>query len=178
MMIGLIKIFSGPKKPTPRNFPPINVEIIKKEYSGKGFASPNPDITVAALDHQGNAIGNALYAISPLEDRLYLFSIEIETHSRRKGYGLAFLKKLFEIHSLPITVIKPISSALSFWESARRELMDLVPMTQSLSISEMDAEKSRWCHLQPKIDQLEQAILQRHIRGEPYAQAVGRGIEE
>lgn len=51
-------------------------------------------------------------------------------------------------------------------------------MTQSLSISEMDKEKTRWSHLQPEIDKLEKAIAERFVRGEPYEQAVGRGFEE
>jgi GNAT superfamily N-acetyltransferase len=178
MMSRFMDFLSNGLKRAPRVIPTISLKVLQKEYSAKGFAAPNPDITEAIHDLQGNVVGSTVYSVSPLADRVYLFAVEIAPPFRRKGYGLALLKSLAKTYGLPITVVQPISPALLFWESARKELGDILPMTQSLSVSDMDMEKSRWAHLQPIIDRLEQTILERHLRGEPYAQAVGRGLED
>lgn len=51
-------------------------------------------------------------------------------------------------------------------------------MTGSLSVGDMNPEKSRWGHLQPQADQLERVITERLMRGEDYEQAVGRGLDK
>jgi hypothetical protein len=166
------------QKNSPLVFPEITLTIVKRVYGGKNFASPSPDITETVHDSNGNVVGQILYTISPLKDRIYLFEIEVDPLYRRRGFGLASLVSLAKTHDLPMTVVHPISPALLFWETAQKELSDKVAMTQSLSINEMDKEKTRWNHFQPEIDKLEKAIAERFVRGEPYEQAVGRGFEE
>jgi len=166
------------KRDSPRLFPEIKLTIVKTMYGPLNFASPNPDITATIQDSKDNAIGKVKYAISPLIDRIYLFEIEVDSVFRRRGFGLATLISLAKTYGLPMTVVHPISPALLFWETARKELSNSVPMTQSLSSSEMDAEQVRWNHLQPEIDKLEKAIAERFRRGESYEQAVGRGVDK
>ncbi|WP_374709576.1 GNAT family N-acetyltransferase [Massilia scottii] len=167
----------GGRKCALRGLPTITLSVLKKEYF-KVFTAPNPYVTETIHNSEREVVGSTLYGVSPLTDRLYLFKLEILPPYRRKGYGLALLTSLAKTYRLPITVVQPISPAILFWDSARKELADAVPMTQSLSGNEMDEEKVRWSHLKPKIDQLERAILERHLRGEPYALAVGRGLDE
>lgn len=169
--------FKNSGRSGPRALPAITLTVVKKDYS-KAFTAPNPDVTETIHNSGGEAVGSIVYAVSPLTDRIYLLELEILPPHRRKGYGLALLTSLSKRYCLPITVVHPISPARLFWECARKELVETVPMTQTLSMSEMDEEKTRWCQLQPKIDQLEKAIMERHLRGEPYAQAVGRGLDE
>ena len=166
------------QKNASREFPEATLTVIKKVYGGKNFASPSPDITESIHDSHGNLVGQIVYTISPLKDRMYIFEIEIDPLFRRRGFGLASLVTLAKKHDLTMTVVHPISPALLFWEAARKELVNKVPMTQSLSSSEMDKEKMRWSHFQPEIDKLEKAIAERFIRGESYEQAVGRGVDE
>jgi hypothetical protein len=173
-----ISLFNIGPKNSPRVIPEITLKVLKKEYGGKNFAAPNPDITQSIYDSEGNAVGSTVYTISPLNDRIYIFEVEIEPVFRRRGFGLALLASLSRTYGFPITVVHPISPALLFWEAARKELADNVRMTQSISAGDMDAEKTRWGHLQPQIYQLEKEITERFLRGEPYEQAVGRGLGE
>ena len=161
-----------------RTFPEITLSDLKKEYGGKNFAAPNPDITAAIQDIDGNVVGSIVYTISPLKDRIYLFDIKIYPAYRRRGLGLALLVFLAKEYDLPLTVVQPISPALLFWESARNELAHVVNMTESLSMGDMNAEKARWSHFQPQVQKLEQLIAERFRRGETYYQAIGRGLEE
>lgn len=166
------------RKINQRTFPEVTLSDLKKEYGGKNFAAPNPDITAAIHDIDGNVVGSTVYTISPLKDRIYLFEIKIDPAYRRQGLGLALLVFLAKEYNLPLTVVQPISPALLFWESARKELTNVIKMTESLSIGDIDAEKMRWNHFQPQVEKLERLIAERFRRGESYYQAVGRGLDE
>ena len=165
------------RKSFPRTFPEITLIDIQKEYKGTNFAAPNPDITAAIQDSNVNIVGNTVYTISPLKDRIYLFDIKIDPAFRRRGFGLALLVSLAKTYGLPMTVVHPISPALLFWENARKVLAYTIHFTQSLSVGDMDTEKSRWGHMQPQVHKLERVIAERLLRGEPYAQAIGRGLD-
>ena len=177
----MIKIMSFLKRVTREStgiFPEVSLKIIKTIYDGLNFASPNPDITATVHDSQDKIVGQVKYTISPLNDQVYLFEIKIDPLLRRKGFGTATLIQLAKTYDLPITVIHPISSALLFWERARKELSTKILNTQSISSSEMDKEKARWSHLQPEVEKLKKTIEERFARGESYEQAVGRGIDK
>lgn len=160
----------------PRVLPEITLVLAKNYW--KAFTAPSPDITATIQNANGEIVGHAAYAVSPLQDRIYFFQIEISPAFRRKGYGLAVLTHLANTYHLPITTIKETFAASSFWATVKKELASSVTMTQTLSISEMDDEKSRWSHLQPEIERLNATISARHLRGEAYADAVGRGLNE
>lgn len=159
-----------------RVLPEISLELTKNYF--KAFTAPSPDVTATIHNSQGQIVGCAVYAVSPLYDRVYLFTIDIAQSFRRQGYGLAVLTHIAKTHGLPITTVKEVFSANSFWSAARSELATIAPMTSTLSVSEMDEEKSRWRHLQAEVDKLESVITERFLRGESYAHAVGRGLDE
>lgn len=102
------------RKNLSRTMPEITLTETRKEYRGTNFAAPNPDITETIRDSEGNVVGNTVYTISPLKDRIYLFEITIHPAFRRRGFGLALLVFLAKTYDLPITVVKPISPALLF----------------------------------------------------------------
>jgi hypothetical protein len=178
VMIRIKNLLKITKKESPRLFPRTSLKIIKTVYDGLNFAAPNPDVTATIHDSQDNLVGKVKYTISPLNDRIYLFEIKIDPLLRRRGLGLATLIRLAETYDLPITVIHPISSALLFWETARKELSNNILITESISSSEMDTEKARWSHLQPEVEKLKKAIEERFARGESHEQAVGRGVDK
>jgi hypothetical protein len=166
------------RKIAQRTLPKISLSNVKHEYRGTNFAAPNPDITAAIKDIEGNVVGRTVYTVSPLKDRIYLFDIKIDPSYRRQGLGLALLVFLAKKYDLPLTVVQPISPALLFWENARKEVAHMAHMTESLSMGDMDAEKARWNHLQPQVQKLERLIAERFRRGETYSQAVSRGLDE
>lgn len=71
--------------------------------------------------------------------------------------------------------MKEVFSASGFWRAARLAIGPI----ETLSISEMDAERERWAHLKPLMDQLEALISERLFNNlEPWETAVGRGLPD
>jgi GNAT superfamily N-acetyltransferase len=123
-------------------------------------------------------VGSACYAISPLNDRLYVFEIEIAPEHRRQGFGTAYLKHLSETHRLPLTPIKELYSSHRFWEATRRLAGTGLKVTAEISVSDMDAEARRWAHLEADRERLYRLIRERlFVHCEPWDVAVGRGLD-
>lgn len=141
----------------------------------KSFTSPNPDINAVVLDAAGHKVGRVTYAVSPLEDRLYLFQISIDQPSRRRGFGLAALVHIAQRYRLPIVPVKELYSP--FWSAARELKATDLQILGQLSVGDMDNEAERWSHLQPEIERLNQLITDRlSLHREPWDVAVGRGL--
>ncbi|WP_027947718.1 N-acetyltransferase [Litchfieldella anticariensis] len=140
----------------------------------KSPVAPNPVIRVQIINGQGKSVGIASYGISPISDRVYVFGIDIDIEFQRQGYASAFLKCLAREYQLPITPIKELNSAKSFWVSVRHMTHCGLIVTQDC---DMDDERKRWKYLQPEIDRLEKQILERLERSEPWFEAVGRGLD-
>lgn len=145
-------------------------------YEGT-FTSPNPYLEASLSNVDVGRVGRATYTVSPLFDRVYVFSIEIESELRGRGYGLAFLQYLSDKYKLPITAIKELHSASNFWNSARGLASSGLIVTQPISWSDTIQEETRWAHLRPDRERLEKQIAQRKGSGEKYRVAVGRGLD-
>ncbi|RDS79058.1 N-acetyltransferase [Dyella monticola] len=144
----------------------------------KTFTAPNPDIHVVIYNRSGDKVGTAIYAASPLDDRVYVFDIKIAEHFRRKGYATALLWHLAQTCHQPITAIKELSGAYHFWHASRQLAGAGLVVTQPLSVSEMEDEAARWQHLKPVAKRLDKIITQRLCaQREPWAVAVGRGFD-
>ncbi len=100
-----------------------------------------------------------------------VFDVYVDECERGRGYGLAFLAQLAAIHPVPITPVQELHDAETLWRSARSG-----HVTDSLSVNQMSAEKFRWQHLRPQVDQLEREVLQRFADGESWKLATGRGL--
>lgn len=159
-----------------RPFP--KIRVVESKDHMKSYTSPNPKLCATIYNVEGERVGTATYAISPLFDRVYFFEININDAHRRMGYGSAMIHYVASIYQFPITTIKELHSASSFWATAKQMAAPIAHFTESLSVGDMDNEKKRWHHLKADIDQLDNLINQRLLRGETYENAVGRGLNE
>lgn len=158
------------------SLPTITVTVLDNYY--KAFTSPNPDHNSSIYNAAKELVGMATYAVSPLDDRVYLFDIEILPEYRRQGYATAVLRYLTQTYNHPITAIKELYGASDFWASVRRLKEVGIIVTEPLSCSEMDNEAARWQHLQPEIDRLDKLITERlTVHNEHWFEATGRGLE-
>jgi len=156
--------------------PAITVAATANYY--KPWTAPSPDYRVRIGNAEGVQVGTGCYALSPLQDRVYVFKIEIAPEHRRRGYGTAFLWHLAQRYRQPITAVDERYSSREFWRAARRLGNAGLPMTTDLSSGEMDAEASRWQHLEPQAERLQRLISERlNTHHEPWHIAVGRGLE-
>ncbi|MHA6884646.1 GNAT family N-acetyltransferase [Ralstonia pseudosolanacearum] len=157
------------------SLPNIGVQASPNFY--KAFTAPNPDFDATIHNAAGDQVGTATYALSPLSDRIYIFDIQIALEHRRCGYGTALLWHLARAYGQPITAVKELYSASSFWSAARQRKGDGLVVTEPLSVSEMDVEAARWEHLRPAAERLERLIAERlTVHHEPWHVAVGRGL--
>jgi hypothetical protein len=158
-----------------RNKPLPYIEIETSTNHHKSFTSPNPDIKATVYSSDRVPVGQVTFAVSPLFDRLYIFNLTIYDAYRHQGFGLAVMAYLATTYRLPITTIEEVFSASGFWRAAR---LTGGPI-ETLSISEMDAERDRWAHLKPLMDQLETLISDRLFsKRESWEAAVGRGLPD
>ncbi len=158
------------------DLPPIAVNATANFY--KPWTAPNPDLRVTIANANGTQVGTGCYAISPLNDRVYVFEIEIAEEHRCRGYGTAFLWHLSQTHSQPITAIQEVGSSLPFWNQARQLGGIGLIVTEEIRRSEMDAEARRWGHLEEDRERLHQLIVERlYTHHEPWHVAVGRGLD-
>ena len=73
--------------------------------------SPNPDWTATIATSAGIRVGTATYAVTPLDDQLWLYGLEIAPAHRRHGYALALLWQLHQAHRLPIHPVHELGTA-------------------------------------------------------------------
>lgn len=172
----LLQLFSRGKKDEIRSLPQITIKKTFNYY--KSFTAPTPDINATLYNEQGIEVGYATYALSPLQDRIYVFGIKVKHEFRRQGYGMALLSYLATTYSQPIVPIHELYSANKFWSAARQLKLLNLQVASPLSASEMDHERNRWQHLQPEIARLEHIIHERlSVQLEPWEVAISRGLE-
>lgn len=159
-----------------RQLPAITVQGTENYY--RANTSPSPDQNVQILNEAGDQVGTAAYAITPLNDQLWLYEIDVAREYRRQGYGLAFLRYLNQTHDLPVTAIHEVYLASSFWGAARLLDGHGLRVTQPLSDSDIRTQQKRWQHLQPIQTRLLDVIQARLARGENWYHAIGRGLDE
>ncbi len=156
--------------------PAITVAATANYY--KAWTAPSPDYQVGIGNAEGVQVGTGCYAVSPLQDRVYVFKTEIAPEHRRRGYGTAFLWHLAQRYRQPITAVDERYSSREFWRAAQRLGKAGLVMTTDLSSGEMDAEARRWQHLRGDAERLQKLISERlNTHHEPWRIAVGRGLE-
>lgn len=132
-----------------RHLPSVAVQLATTP-GPKNFVEPNPDYRAVILNAQQEKVAAATFGISPLNDTVYLYQIEVESEHRRQGYALAFLTWLYRAYELPITPVHIVGSARGFWHTARHSGIHRLMVNEELRTGEMDAEKARWSHLIPE----------------------------
>src|SRR5690625_2328537 len=124
-----------------RKLPSITVRI-SEDARTDCYVAPNHDqrVTVfsAVPSGDGAEVGNCRYGISPLGDKLYLYSINIDPQFQHQGYGLSLLRFLYQTHGLPITPVHQFGSSNGFWAKASAFPSDLLVVTQDLRTCELD----------------------------------------
>lgn len=142
---------------TEESLPPLSVTVTTDNKDNLNFVAPNPDYNAKLHNVVGAIVGTAEFGISPLNDTVFLYRIDILPLYQRQGYALAFLVHLANHYSLPITPIKQITPARRFWESAHQFKASNFVLLDPLGCSELDEEKSRWAHMVPE-SEAERAI--------------------
>ncbi|WCM89738.1 GNAT family N-acetyltransferase [Acidovorax sp. NCPPB 3576] len=156
--------------------PKITMDVTRNYYMT--FTAPNPDVKVVIRNQEGMTVGEACYAVSPLNDRVYVYDVEILSAYRRQGYGTALLSFLAQNYKIPITVVRELSSSCGFWRFARSLGSAGIHFTQQLSVSEMAIESERWAHLQPQSPKLHETVRHRlAVEKQPWRDATTRGLE-
>lgn len=160
-----------------RNLPAIRVMLAQANFY-KPNTSPNPDWIVEIFSEAGELVGSATYGVTPLNDQLWLYQIEIAPEFQRKGYALAFLRYLNHSHNLAVTPVHELWSAAPFWATARMLNNRGLRIDCSLSDTEMVTSRERWKHLLPIQRELLDTIHTRLASGENWFHAIGRGLDE
>ena len=136
-----------------RQLPAVQIELAI-DLKTQSFVEPNSDYRAVIRADQGEAMGTATFGISPLNDTLYLYQIEVLPQHRRQGYAMAWLYWLHQTHGLPITPVHIVGSAQSFWGTARQLNTLGMMVNRDIRTSEMTKEKARWAHLVPEPEHL------------------------
>ncbi|KAA8685751.1 hypothetical protein [Pseudomonas caricapapayae] len=113
---------------------------------------PSPMIKMAIMVN-ALGVGEISYTISPLQDRLFVYGIEISREYKRRGHGLAALWRLHQLHSLPIVPVSIISSneARRFWDRSRHILSAAGARIQpDIRRGHVYQEQQSWKHLVPE----------------------------
>lgn len=128
------------------------------------YVEPNPDYQALVFNALKEEVAVATFGISPLQDAVYLYRIDVKPQHRRKGYAVGFLVWLSEEYNLPITPVHIVGSANSFWHAARQLGVGNLIVRDELRVSDMDEEKARWAHLIPEPEHIR---LQRLCEASP-----------
>ena len=142
--------------------PEIDLDVFLNHM--KCFTSPSPDQKATVYSKDGARVGYVTYAVSLLYDMVYIFDIGIDEAFQRQGYALAVIGHLVLTYRLPLTTIKEVYAAHTFWAAARELAMLNDSSISTISVSEMNQERARWDHLRPEMIRLEDLITQRFIQ--------------
>lgn len=72
------------------------------------------------LNAAGEQVGFAKYAVTSLDDQLFIYSLQIDPAHRGQGYATAALWYLQQLHGVPITPVQVLGSAQGFWNKVRQ----------------------------------------------------------
>lgn len=142
----------------------IRIETIKSTIHRGNFTYPGKSIS-ARIYRENESVGFIDYELSPLNDRIYINSIEIKPTCQRLGIGISTLWNLWLQYKTPLTPIHVFESATIFWIKARKRFARAgVVITDELRTYELNTEQQRWSHLVPEPEH-EQLI--RELRASP-----------
>ena len=130
----------------------LQLVIDRSEPVRGNFCFPGPDID-AAIQHQGEHIGRVWYGFSPLQDRLYIYDIEINSRYQGRGFGQVALWLLWSRNQLPLTPLYEVMRSHGFWAKVRKRFAAAgVTLTRDLRTGEQEVEQQRWQHLVSETD--------------------------
>lgn len=89
-------------------------------------------------------VGRAVYAVSPLGDRVYILHLEIAAEHMRRGYATAILWYLSQSHGRPLTAVNDNASASGFWQFVHELQGTDMVVTAPITTHEMKAQTHRW----------------------------------
>lgn len=126
--------------------------VTEREESHRGsFVYPGID-TIARIKVDSQHVGDVDYGINPLGDRVCINMIEVRAGFRFRGYALATLWRLWQLHQVPIVPLHQRGDSNLFWAKARKRLAHAgAQLEHDLRMSEMDLAKQRWAHLVPEL---------------------------
>ncbi|KPX14265.1 hypothetical protein ALQ74_101100 [Pseudomonas savastanoi pv. glycinea] len=133
-------------------FPFVRLLLLKTDSHRTYACYPSPIIKMAIMVN-ALEVGDISYTISPLQDRLFVYGIEISREYKRRGYGLAALWRLHRMHGLPIVPVSIISSneAHRFWHRSRQILSAAGAIIQpDIHRDHVYQEQQSWKHLIPE----------------------------
>ncbi|VVP44663.1 N-acetyltransferase [Pseudomonas fluorescens] len=124
----------------------------RQESSRDNFVFPGTtyfdDIEVG-----GQRVGDVIYSLNPLLDRVYIHRIDIDPTHQKQGIGLGVLWHLWLKHQVPIVPISQYGKSGGFWSLARCRFAAAGALIEpELRLCELYDAKQRWQHLVPEPD--------------------------
>lgn len=110
--------------------------------------TPFVDVFIYSVNNE--YLGRLTYLLSPLNDRLYLYEIQIFESYRKNGFGMAALAALSLMNNrMPIFPVKILNTptARAFWNSVYRRSNPLLPIKEEIGLADWIIEADRWRHL-------------------------------
>lgn len=127
--------------------------VVEGEECTRGcFAFPGTEF-VANIEVNGQRAGRIYYGVNPLNDRVYIYDLNIEGDFQRRGLATAALWRLWCNHSVPLVPLHEVGTAVGFWSKARKRFAAAgVEIKRDIRTADQAAEKQRWQHLVPESD--------------------------
>jgi hypothetical protein len=141
---------------------------------------PSPTYNCRIFNQQGTQVGEGSFGVSPINDRVYFYDIEIAPKWRRHGYGTSFLAYLHDLYCLPITPVHITLPGWKFWAMLRQRAQENGwVITDELRSDLWDEPQKRWPHLLSHAERMKEVISHRiwELR-EPYDVATSRGLDD
>lgn len=114
--MGLLRSFRAWRKL--RRLPPIKIETMADATEREPSVHARWAVVIRNAD--GARVGEAIYGLSQMTDRLYVHSLEIAPSERRRGYALAFLMMLNRYYKVPIVPMSDMAGSGPFWASVKK----------------------------------------------------------
>lgn len=124
--------------------------ITETAFTDHSFVFPNP--WQNALGQLPNSAVNICwvgFGVSPLNDRIYVDGLYVNSEYQRFGYATSLLQTLVAHaspvgKSLPITALFETGSAVRFWNKLRERKLPGLLVTTDVRVGDMKAEAARW----------------------------------
>lgn len=125
--------------------------VTEREASTRGrFAYPGTEF-VAGIEVDGQRRGRISYGINPLNDRVYIYDLNIEGDYRRRGLATVTLWRLWCTHQVPLVPLHEVGTAVGFWSTARQRFAAAgVEVKRDIRTADQKEEQQRWQHLMPE----------------------------
>lgn len=123
---------------------------MRRECHRGNFIFPGQDITVA-IEYEGRQVGEMVYCVSPLNDKLYVSEFEILAPHSGQGLGLAALWRLTRLYSRSLASMQERGTSIGFWDKAERRFAAAgVHLERDIRSIDEPAIMATWAHLVPE----------------------------